>query len=62
RVMSISASIESKGYMKLMRLEELIEFVRQMRFERLEVAFCIGFRMKRVLYMKFYQWSLRLNL
>ncbi len=42
RVMRISASIESKGYMKLTRLEELIEFARQMRFERLGIAFCIG--------------------
>ncbi|VUT27500.1 MAG: hypothetical protein SYNGOMJ08_00046 [Candidatus Syntrophoarchaeum sp. GoM_oil] len=42
QVMRISASIESKGYMKLTRLEELIEFARQMRFERLGIAFCIG--------------------
>ncbi|MCW7076445.1 MAG: DUF1847 domain-containing protein [Candidatus Syntrophoarchaeum sp.] len=42
RVMQISAGIESKGYMKLTRLEELIEFARQMGFKRLGIAFCIG--------------------
>lgn len=34
--------IESEGYMKLTRIEELIQFCKEMGFRKLGLAFCIG--------------------
>ncbi len=42
RILQVSAEVERNGYMRLTRLEELIEFGRRMGFRRLGVAFCIG--------------------
>lgn len=42
KVMQVASRIESQGYMKLTRLEELITFCREMDFHRLGVAFCLG--------------------
>ncbi len=41
-IAEVSAEIETRGYMRLTRLEELICFSRMMRFRRLGIAFCIG--------------------
>jgi uncharacterized metal-binding protein len=42
KIMQISSKIESEGYMKLTRLEELILFCSEMNFKKIGVAFCIG--------------------
>ncbi len=42
KIMQISSKIESGGYMKLTRLEELIMFCNEMNFKKIGVAFCIG--------------------
>ena len=41
--MRVSGRIEADHYMKLTRLEELILYAREMGYERLGIAFCIGF-------------------
>ncbi len=41
--MRVSGRIEAEHYMKMTRLEELIEYARDMGYERLGIAFCIGF-------------------
>ena len=41
--MKISAQIESRYYMEKTRLEELILYVRGMEYEKVGIAFCIGF-------------------
>ena len=40
--MRLSASIESRYYMKKTRLEELILYCKGMKYEKLGIAFCIG--------------------
>lgn len=42
RSMKISASIEAKYYMKKTRLEELILYSKEMCYNKLGLAFCIG--------------------
>ena len=37
-----AAAIESEGYMKLTRIEEVIQFCRKTGFKKLGLAFCIG--------------------
>lgn len=41
-IMKKAALIEAKHYMKVTRLEELIIFVKEMEYDRLGLAFCIG--------------------
>jgi len=41
--MRVSTSIESRYYMNKTRLEELIIYAKDMGYERLGIAFCIGF-------------------
>ena len=41
--MKISTSMESRYYMKKTRLEELMMYAKEMRYELLGIAFCIGF-------------------
>ena len=41
--MKISAQIESRYYMEKTRLEELILYAKGMEYEKLGIAFCIGF-------------------
>jgi uncharacterized metal-binding protein len=43
RSMKLSAHIESKYYMEKTRLEELILYAKGMGYQRLGIAFCIGF-------------------
>ena len=38
----VASFIEGKYYMKLTRVEELIMFCKEMKYERLGIAFCIG--------------------
>ncbi len=42
-LMKAAAALESEGYMKLTRIEELISFCKSMGFKKLGMAFCIGF-------------------
>lgn len=42
RVMKASAEVESEGYMRLTRLEELILFSKKMGYRKLGLAFCVG--------------------
>ncbi|MEW5761416.1 MAG: DUF1847 domain-containing protein [Candidatus Thermoplasmatota archaeon] len=42
RILTTAASTEADYYMKYTRLEELIDFARQMNYKRLGIAFCIG--------------------
>jgi len=42
RMATISALVESKGYMKWTRVEDTIEFAKSMNFKRLGVACCVG--------------------
>ncbi len=39
----VATGLEGNYYMKLTRLQELIRFAQEMGYERLGVAFCIGF-------------------
>ena len=41
--MRISTQIESRYYMQKTRLEELIIYAKEMQYEKLGIAFCIGF-------------------
>ncbi|MDI6639261.1 MAG: DUF1847 domain-containing protein [Methanocellales archaeon] len=41
-IMRAAAKLESRHYMKLTRLEELITFCKDMGYETLGIAFCIG--------------------
>ncbi|MDI6903610.1 MAG: DUF1847 domain-containing protein [Methanocellales archaeon] len=41
-IMRTAAKLESRHYMKLTRLEELITFCKDMGYETLGIAFCIG--------------------
>jgi len=41
-IMRGATAIESEGYMKLTRIEELIAFSKEMGFRKLGMAFCIG--------------------
>lgn len=42
RLLRVSTEIEGRYYMKLCRLEELIEFSKMMGYKKLGVVFCIG--------------------
>jgi len=42
KIMRIAAHIESSGYMKLTRIEEVIRFTQMMDFKKIGLAFCIG--------------------
>ena len=42
RIMAAAAEIESEGYMKLTRIEELIAFCKKTGYKRVGLAFCIG--------------------
>ena len=42
KIMRAAANLESRHYMKLTRLEELITFCKDMGYETLGIAFCIG--------------------
>jgi len=42
RMLKKATRIESSGYMRDTRLEELIKFSREMEYRHLGVAFCIG--------------------
>ena len=37
-----AAEVESEGYMRLCRIEEVMEFAEKMGYHRLGIAFCIG--------------------
>ncbi|MDD2665732.1 MAG: DUF1847 domain-containing protein [Methanocellales archaeon] len=41
-IMTIAANLEARYYMKLTRLEELITFCKEMGYQTLGIAFCIG--------------------
>ena len=41
-LLKTAASIEADFYMKSTRLEELVQFSKRMKYERLGIAFCIG--------------------
>lgn len=43
RVAHASALVESEGYCKWTRIEEIIQFARKMKFTHLGIATCIGF-------------------
>jgi len=42
KLMETATFLESKHYMKLCRLEEIIEFCKKMGYKKLGLAFCIG--------------------
>lgn len=42
KIMKLASSIETKYYMKLTRLEELIKFAQEMNYKKIGIAFCIG--------------------
>ncbi len=42
RIMETASGLEASHYMKLTRLEELIEFCKKMKYKKLGLAFCIG--------------------
>ena len=42
KLLEVSTEIEGRYYMKLCRLEELIEFSKKMGYKKLGVVFCIG--------------------
>jgi uncharacterized metal-binding protein len=42
RIIRAAAAIESEGYMKFNRLEEVVLFCKEMDFTKLGLAFCIG--------------------
>ncbi len=42
RISRVATSIESDGYMKWCRVEEVIEFARRMGYSHLGIAFCVG--------------------
>jgi len=42
RSMAVSGEIEAEHYMKLTRLEEIMLYAKQMKIQRLGIAFCIG--------------------
>jgi len=42
RSMAVSAQLESRYYMKLTRLEEIIHYAKDMGYRHLGMAFCIG--------------------
>ena len=44
RILKAASEIEAEFYMKITRLEEIIEFCKRMDYERVGIAFCIGFR------------------
>lgn len=44
RIARAAAHIEAAGYMQWTRLQELIEFARQMGMKKLGIAFCIGLK------------------
>jgi uncharacterized metal-binding protein len=44
RILRSASEVEAEFYMKITRLEEIIEFSKRMDYERLGLAFCIGFR------------------
>ncbi|HIH69411.1 DUF1847 domain-containing protein [Methermicoccus shengliensis] len=37
-----AAEVEAEGYMRLCRIEEVVEFAKKMGYHRLGIAFCIG--------------------
>jgi len=41
-IMKVASTIEAKYYMKLTRIEEIIEFAQQRGYKKLGIAFCIG--------------------
>lgn len=42
KIMRVAGHIESSGYMKLNRMQELIKFCEMMNFKKIGIAFCIG--------------------
>ena len=42
RLLEVSSTIEATHYMKLTRVEEVMEFARQMGYHHLGLAFCVG--------------------
>lgn len=44
KMAQIAAAIEAEGYMKLTRLEELMEFAKRMGWKRLGIASCLGLK------------------
>ncbi|MFC1555474.1 DUF1847 domain-containing protein [candidate division KSB1 bacterium] len=42
KIFRASTALESEGYMKLNRLQELIAFSQKMEFKHIGIAFCIG--------------------
>ncbi len=38
----VSTALEGRHYMQLCRIEEVIEFAREMGYQHLGIAFCIG--------------------
>lgn len=42
KIWHCASGIEAEGYMRLTRLEEIIEFAKRMDYKKIGVAFCIG--------------------